>query len=91
MRLVIAAALCLGQAGGIAQAAELDGRSPFVENQRGAFAGVRLRASLGSDKPDMRASIAVAPTSHSPRAADSPMAMGDGWNSALRRARTSPS
>ena len=61
-----------------AHAAELDGRSPFVDNQRGAFAGVRLRASLGGKERDVRTSLTVAATSHSRRGADSRMAMGDG-------------
>jgi hypothetical protein len=61
-----------------AQAAELDGRSAFVDNQRGAFAGVRLRASLGGEERDVRASLTVAATAHSRRGADSRMAMGDG-------------
>lgn len=78
MRLVIAAALCLSSVATSAQAAELDGRSPFVDNQRGAFAGVRLRASLGGKEPDVRTSLTVAATAHSRRGADSRMAMGDG-------------
>src|SRR5688500_1399460 len=61
-----------------AQAAELDGRSPFVDNQRGAFAGVRLRASLGGGDRDVRTSLTIAATAHSRRGADSRMAMGDG-------------
>ncbi len=78
MRLVIAAALCMSLAATPVQAAELDGRSPFVDNQRGAFAGVRLRASLGGAEKDVRASLTVAATAHSRRGADSRMAMGDG-------------
>ena len=78
MRLVIAAALCLSSIATSAHAAELDGRSPFVDNQRGAFAGVRLRASLGGAERDVRASLTVAATAHSRRGADSRMAMGDG-------------
>ena len=61
-----------------AQAAELDGRSFFVDNQRGAFAGVRLRANLGGGERDVRTSLTVAATAHSRRGADSRMAMGDG-------------
>ena len=61
-----------------AQAAELDGRSHFVDNQRGAFAGVRLRASLGGGERNMRTSLTVASTAHSRRGADSRMAIGDG-------------
>ena len=78
MRLIIAAALCLSSVATSAHAAELDGRSPFVDNQRGAFAGVRLRASLGGAERDLRASLTVAATAHSRRGADSRMAMGDG-------------
>jgi hypothetical protein len=78
MRLVIAAALCLSSVATSAQAAELDGRSPFVDNQRGAFAGIRLRADLGGKERDVRTSLTVASTAHSRRGADSRMAMGDG-------------
>lgn len=78
MRLIIAAALCLSSVATSAQAAEFDGRSPFVDNQRGAFAGVRLQASLGGKERDVRTSLTVAATSHSRRGADSRMTMGDG-------------
>lgn len=61
-----------------AHAAEIDGPSHFVDNQRGAFAGVRLRANLGGGERDVRTSLTVAATSHSRRGADSRMAMGDG-------------
>ncbi|HLL30741.1 MAG TPA: hypothetical protein VK403_07075 [Allosphingosinicella sp.] len=62
-----------------AQAAEIDGPSPFADNQRGAFAGVRLRANLGGGgERNMRASLTVAATAHSRKGADSRMAMGDG-------------
>ena len=78
MRLIIAGALCLSSLAATAQAAELDGRSPFVDNQRGACAGVRLQASLGGKEKDGRTSLTVAATSHSRRGADSRMTMGDG-------------
>lgn len=78
MKFILGTALCLSLAATQAQAAELDGRSPFVDNQRGAFAGVRVRASLGGGESDVRTSLTVAPTSHSRRGADSRMAMGDG-------------
>ena len=81
MRKLLIAGLVAGQIVAAAQpvaAAELDGRSPFVDNQRGAFAGVRLRASLGGKEPDVRTSLTVAATAHSRRGADSRMAMGDG-------------
>lgn len=61
-----------------AYAAELDGRSYFADNQRGAFAGVRFRANLGGGERDVRTSLTVAATSHSRKGADSRMAMGDG-------------
>ena len=89
MRLVIAAALCLSSVATSAHAAELDGRGFFVDNQRGAFAGVRLRAELGGEERDVRASLTVAATAHSRRGADSRMAMGDGLELSFspRRAR----
>jgi hypothetical protein len=81
MRKLLIAGLVAGQIAAAAQpamAAELDGRSPFVDNQRGAFAGVRLRASLGGKESDVRTSLTVAATAHSRRGADSRMMMGDG-------------
>ena len=83
MRLMIAAALCAALpaaqiAAAPAFAAELDSRSPFTENQRGAFAGVRLRAKLGGSDREMRASLALAPTSHNRHGSNSRMALGEG-------------
>lgn len=81
MRKLLIAGLVAGQiVAGVqpVMAAELDGRSFFVDNQRGAFAGVRLRASLGGKETDVRTSLTVAATAHSRRGADSRMAMGDG-------------
>jgi hypothetical protein len=63
---------------GTAFAAELDGRSPFAENQRGAFAGVRLRAEMGGAGAKLRGGLAIAPTSHTRRGANSKMAIGEG-------------
>ena len=59
-------------------AADLDGRSPFAENQRGAFAGLRLRAEMGSGETKLRGGLALAPTSHARRGANSKMAIGEG-------------
>lgn len=59
-------------------AAELDGRSPFAENQRGAFAGLRLRAEMGGAETKLRGGLALAPTSHTRRGANSKMAIGEG-------------
>jgi len=73
-----------------AQVAELDGRSYFVDNQRGAFAGLRLRASLGGKERDVRASLAVASTAHSRRGADSRMAIGDGLQLSLSPNQAKP-
>ena len=73
-----------------AYSAELDGRSPFVENQRGAFAGVRLRAKLGAETPDLRASLAIVPTSHSRKGAASRMAMGDGLELSFSPGKVKP-
>ena len=78
MKFLLTAALCLSLGATSVQAAELGGRRPFVDNQRGAFAGARIRASLGGRESDVRASLTVAATSHSRRGADSRMAMGDG-------------
>jgi hypothetical protein len=88
--MVIAAALCLSSVATSAQAAELDGRSPFVDNQRGAFAGVRLRADLGGEEREVRASLAVAATAHSRRGADSRMAMGDGLELSFSPSKARP-
>ncbi|HYD36563.1 MAG TPA: hypothetical protein VEA60_03055 [Allosphingosinicella sp.] len=90
MRMVIAAALCMSLAATPVQAAELDGRSPFVDNQRGAFAGVRLQAQLGGARSDMRASLMVAATAHSRRGADSRMAMGDGLELSFSPEKSKP-
>jgi hypothetical protein len=61
-----------------AHAADLDGRSPFAENQRGAFAGLRLRAETGTGATKLRAGLALAPTAHVRRGANSKMAVGEG-------------
>jgi hypothetical protein len=90
MRPIVAAALCLATAVAPAHAAELDGRSPFVDNQRGAFAGARVRASLGGAEPEFRASLTLAPTAHSRRGADSRMAMGDGLELSFTPVRARP-
>jgi hypothetical protein len=86
---VVAAAQIL-PAASPAQAAELDGRSYFVDNQRGGFAGLRLRASLGGGERDVRASLAVASTAHSRRGADSRMAIGDGLELSLSPHKAKP-
>ena len=59
-------------------AAELDSRSPFLDNQRGVFAGVRLRANLGGKEQALRAGLAMAPTSHSRRGTNARTAMAEG-------------
>ena len=63
---------------GAAYAAELDARSPSSENQRGAFAGLRLRAETGGRETKLRAGLALAPTAHTRRGANSKMAIGEG-------------
>ena len=78
MKKLAIAALIAAQISGSAAAAELDGRGAFLDNQRGAFAGVRLTARLGAEQPDLRAALALAPTVHSRRGADARMAMGEG-------------
>lgn len=81
-------ALLAGQisiAGQPAFAAELDGRSPFAEDQRGAFAGLRLRAQLGGSDSKLRAGLALAPTTYSRRGAASRMAIGEGLELGMMR------
>lgn len=81
MKKLMISALIAGQigiAGEPALAADLDGRSAFAEDQRGAFAGLRLRAQLGGSDSKLRAGLALAPTTHSRRGAASRMAIGQG-------------
>lgn len=80
MKKLIIAALLAAQIAAAAplHAADLDGRGAFMDNQRGAFAGIRLRARLGGSQSDLRASLTLAPTSHSRSGSVSRMAMGDG-------------
>jgi len=59
-----------------AHAADLDG--PFVDNRRGAFAGIRLRARTGGADGGYRAGLTLAPTSHSRTGANSRMTIGEG-------------
>ncbi|HEX8668150.1 MAG TPA: hypothetical protein VF727_07240 [Allosphingosinicella sp.] len=61
-----------------AAAADLDAASPFGDNRRGAFAGLRLRAGLNGPQLQMRAGLTLAPTAHSRLGANSRMAMGEG-------------
>jgi hypothetical protein len=86
-KLMISALLAgqIGIAGQPAFAADLDGRSPFAEDQRGAFAGVRLRAQLGGSEPKLRAGLALTPTTHSRRGAASRMAFGEGLELGMMR------
>ena len=74
----ICAVLTVQLATKAAYAGELDARSPFSENQRGAFAGLRLRAEMGGVEPRLRGGLTLAPTSHTRRGANSKMAIGDG-------------
>ena len=73
-----------------AAAAELDGRGPFLDNQRGAFAGIRLKARTGGNGPELRAGLAVAPTSHSRFGANTRMAIGDGLELSVSPDRPKP-
>jgi hypothetical protein len=93
MRKLLIAGIVAGQIMAAAQpvmAAELDGRSHFVDNQRGAFAGLRIRASLGGRERDVRTSLTVASTAHSRRGADSRMTMGDGLELSFSRHQAKP-
>jgi hypothetical protein len=74
----VIAVLSVQLAAGTAYAAELDARSPFSENQRGAFAGLRLRAEMAGAETKVRGGLALAPTSHTRRGANSRMAIGEG-------------
>lgn len=80
MRSLTLAALVAAQlsAAGPAAAADLDGRSAFVDDRRGAFAGLRLRAQLGGAEPRVRAGLTLSPTSYSRTGAASRMEMGEG-------------
>ena len=60
------------------KAGEIDGRGPFLDNERGAFAGVRLSAELGGADRQLRGGLTLAPTSHSRRGTASRKAMGEG-------------
>ena len=80
-KMLLAALVAVAQilpAADAARAAELGGPSHFVDNQRGAFAGLRVQASLGGGRSDVRSSLTVAATAHSRRGADSRTAIGDG-------------
>jgi hypothetical protein len=87
-KLLVTAAVCAALpaaqiAAAPAFAAELDTRSPFAENQRGAFAGIRLRADVGARETRLRGSLAIAPTTHNRRGSNSKMAMGEGLELSL--------
>ena len=90
MKVMLAAALCLSQISGAALAADLDGRTPFMENQRGAFAGVRFRANLGGERTQARASLAVAPTVHNRIGSNSRMGLGDGLELSFSPGKAKP-
>ena len=61
-----------------AQAADLDGRGVFLEDRRGGFAGVRIRARSGGPDQGVRAALTLAPTVHNRIGAASRMEMGEG-------------
>ncbi|HEX8643567.1 MAG TPA: hypothetical protein VF702_06595 [Allosphingosinicella sp.] len=61
-----------------AYAADLDGRGAFMDDRRGGFAGVRIRARTGGPDAGMRAALTVAPTVHSRTGATTRMSMSDG-------------
>ena len=68
-----------------ARAADLDTRGPFADDQRGAFAGLRLKAQLGGGERKVRAGLALASTTHSRRGAASRMAIGEGLEFGMMR------
>jgi len=78
MKKLTIAALVAAQLGAAApaRAADLDG--PFVDNRRGAFVGITLRARSGGPDSGYRAGLTLAPTSHSRIGANSRMAIGEG-------------
>lgn len=90
MRRKIAALVCLSLAATPLQAAELEAPGHFADNQRGAFAGLRVRADLGGGEQNFRASLTLAPTAHSRRGSDSRMAMGDGLELSFTPVRDRP-
>jgi len=68
MRTLLVAALLAAQVGplaGAARAADLLAEAPQRETRMGAFAGARLRVSLGAGRERVRAGVAVAPSLHS--------------------------
>ena len=78
MKKLTIAALVAAQIAAVApaRAADLDG--PFIDNRRGAFAGITLRARTGGADGGYRAGLTLAPTSHSRIGANSRMTMGEG-------------
>lgn len=80
MKTLTLAALIAAQlaAAAPASAADLDGRSAFMDDRRSGFAGVRIRARSGGRDSGLRASVTVAPTVHSRVGAVSRMNMGEG-------------
>lgn len=78
MKTIIAMAAAAGLAAQPALAADLHSGKAFVENQRGAFAGLRLRADFGGPETKLRGGFAIAPTSHDRRGANSRMTMAEG-------------
>ena len=66
-RLLVAALLCaqMGPCIASAQAAELVAEPLARTTQMGAFAGARVRLSLGGEREKVRAGVMVAPSMHS--------------------------
>lgn len=78
MRKLTIAALVASQMMAAMPAAAADLEGPFVDDRRGAFAGIRLRATLGGRDEGYRAGLTIAPTSHSRMGANSRTAIGEG-------------
>ncbi|MFN3388047.1 MAG: hypothetical protein ACK40O_03890 [Allosphingosinicella sp.] len=78
MKKIAAIAMAAGLLTQPALAADFHAGKAFADGERGAFAGLRLRAEFGGPRTVLRGSLAVAPTTHDRRGANSRMTMGEG-------------
>jgi hypothetical protein len=77
-KLAIAAVVVAQLASATPAHAQPDGRNAFVEDQRGGFVGLRIRARSGGQDSGVRAALTVAPTVHNRSGAAMRMDMGEG-------------
>jgi hypothetical protein len=90
MRTMLIAALLAAQAApgaSAARAAELAPESQARETRMGAFAGARVRLSLGGERKSLRAGLTAAPALHSLRDGAARMRIGEGLEIASRDLR----